>query len=145
LTSRTGVGFSSLGLFSGLKIGNPDENPVEFKLPFKEAASSATKEQKTDVSIWAEDAEAASLAATAAAASFAFLLSSSVVWKGANGTDWVNAGWDGSAASAAWLSRFLIPTAFSICPRATFRILKPSIYMNKIHVNQFISSKMLHI
>jgi len=56
-------------------------------LPFKEAASSATKEQKTDVSIWAEDAEAASLAATAAAASFAFLLSSSVVWKGANSAD----------------------------------------------------------
>lgn len=68
-----------------MKIGNPDENPVEFKLPFKEAASSATREERTDVSIWAEDAEAASLAATAAAA--AFLLSSSVVWKGAYDTE----------------------------------------------------------
>lgn len=73
---------SSLSLFSGLKTGNSDVNPLEFKLPFMEAASSATREERIDVSIWADDVEAASLAATAAAA--AFLLSSSVVWKGAN-------------------------------------------------------------
>lgn len=41
------------------------------------AASSATRDERMDVSICADDVEAASLAATAAAA--AFLLSSSVV------------------------------------------------------------------
>lgn len=59
-------------------------NPPDFKLPFIEAASSATRDESTDVSICAEDVDAASLAATAAAA--AFLFSSSVVLKGANET-----------------------------------------------------------
>lgn len=87
LTSEAGIGFSSLGLFSGMKTGNPEVNPVEFKLPFIEAASSATREERTDVSMRAEDVDAASLAATAAAAAF---LSSSVVWRGANDTEgWI--------------------------------------------------------
>jgi hypothetical protein len=51
LTSETGDDFSILGLFSGLRIGNPDVNPLEFKLLFMEAASSATREEKTDASI----------------------------------------------------------------------------------------------
>lgn len=49
-----------------------------------EAASSATKDDNTEVSICAGEVEAASLAATAAAA--AFLLSSSVFFTGAKET-----------------------------------------------------------
>lgn len=62
----------------------PEVNPVDFKPPFIEAASSATRDERTDVSICAEDVEAASFAATAAAA--AFLLSSSKVFIGAKET-----------------------------------------------------------
>lgn len=51
----------------------------ELKLPFFDAASSATKEDRTEVSICAEEVEAASLAAIAAAA--AFLCCSSVLVK----------------------------------------------------------------
>lgn len=48
----SGDGFSSLGLLlSGLNIGSPELNPLDFKLPFMEAASSATREDRTDVSI----------------------------------------------------------------------------------------------
>lgn len=47
----SGNGFSSLGLFSGLNIGSPEVNPVGFELPFMEAASSATREERIDVSI----------------------------------------------------------------------------------------------
>lgn len=90
LPSETGIGFSSLGLFSGLKM---EANPDDFKPPF-EAASSATREESTEVSICAEDVEAASLAATAAAA--AFLLSSSVVFRGAKEiTGWVRGAFGG--------------------------------------------------
>lgn len=71
-------------------MDNPAVNPPEFKLPFL-AASSATRDDRTEVSIWAEDVEAASLAATAAAA--AFLFSSSVVFSGANEiTGWLREG-----------------------------------------------------
>lgn len=49
--SDTGIGFSSLGRFSGGNIDNPDVNPLDFKLPFIEAASSATRDESTDVSI----------------------------------------------------------------------------------------------
>lgn len=59
-------------------------NAVEFMLPFLEAASSATSDERIEVSICAEDVEAASLAATAAAA--AFLFSSSAVLRGAKET-----------------------------------------------------------
>lgn len=76
LTSETGICCSSLGLFSGWKPGGAELNSAEFKLPFLEAASSATSEERIDVSMRAEDVEAVSLAATAAAAAF---LSSSVV------------------------------------------------------------------
>lgn len=84
LTSETVIGFSSLGRFSGENMDSPELNPIEFMLPFMEAASSATRDERTAVSICAEDVEAASLAATAAAA--AFLLSSSVVLRGAKET-----------------------------------------------------------
>ena len=53
-------------------MDSPELNPVEIRLPFMEAASSATRDERTDVSICAEDADAASLAATAAAAAFLF-------------------------------------------------------------------------
>lgn len=90
LPSEIGIGFSSLGLFSGLKM---EANPDDFKPPF-EAASSATREESTEVSICAEDVEAASLAATAAAT--AFLLSSSVVFRGAKEiTGWVRGAFGG--------------------------------------------------
>ena len=52
---------------------------TEVRLPFFDAASSATKEDRTEVSIWAEEVEAASFAAIAAAA--AFLCCSSVLVK----------------------------------------------------------------
>lgn len=76
LASGADIGFSNLGLFSG---GNrePVENQADFEPPLIEAASSATREERTEVSIWAEDVEAASFATTAAAA--VFLFSSSVV------------------------------------------------------------------
>lgn len=85
LTSDTDIGFSSLGLFSGENMDSAELNLVEFMLPFMEAASSATRDERTEVSICAEDVEAASLAATAAAA--AFLFSSSVVLRGAKETE----------------------------------------------------------
>lgn len=56
------MGFSNLGLFKPLLIN---------------AASSATRDDRTDASICAEDVEAVSFAATAAAV--AFLLSSSLI------------------------------------------------------------------
>lgn len=69
-------------------MDKPAVNPPEFKLPFNEAASSATRDERTEVSIWAEEVEAASLAATAAAA--AFMLSSSGGFNGANDmTGWL--------------------------------------------------------
>lgn len=55
-----------------------------------EAASSATREERTDVSMEAKDVEAASLAATTTATT---LVSSSVVWIGANDiVGWVKEG-----------------------------------------------------
>lgn len=54
-----------------------EENPDDLRLPFMEAASSATRDERTEVSIWADDVEAANFAATAAAA--ALLFSSSLV------------------------------------------------------------------
>lgn len=80
--------FSSLGLFSGEKMGKAEENEVDFKPPFFEAASSATRDESTEVSIWAEDVEEESLAAIAATA--AFLLSSSEVLRDVKGI----AGWE---------------------------------------------------
>lgn len=74
--SEKDAGFSNLGLLSGEPKGKLEENPTELKLLPSEAASSATRDERTEVSIWAEDVEAASFAATAAAV--AFLLSSSV-------------------------------------------------------------------
>lgn len=84
---ETGI-FSSLGLFSGGKIGKAEENEAGFKPPFFEAASSATREESTELSIWAEDVELESLAAIAATA--AFLLSSSEVLREVKGI----AGWE---------------------------------------------------
>lgn len=79
----SGNDLSSLSLFSGLNKGSPEVNPVDFEPLFMEAAaSSAAREERIEVSIRADDVEAASLAATAAAA--AFLLSSSGVLRGAN-------------------------------------------------------------
>lgn len=83
LTSVTGNGFSSLGRFSGENMGKLEENPADFRAPLLlEAASSATRDERMEVSICAEDVEAVSLAATAAAA--AFLFSSSLVFTLAN-------------------------------------------------------------
>lgn len=57
-------------------MGLIEEINPELWLPFIEAASSATKDEKMDVSTCAEEVEAASFAATAAAA---FLCSSSAL------------------------------------------------------------------
>lgn len=83
LTSVPGNGFSSLGRFSAENMGKLEVNPDDFRAPLlMEAASSATRDERMEVSICAEDVEAVSLAATAAAA--AFLFSSSLVFTLAN-------------------------------------------------------------
>lgn len=69
---------SSLCRFTGELVVNP-ELP---KLPFLAAASSATREERAEVSISAEEVEAVSIAARAAAV--AFLFSSSVDANAAN-------------------------------------------------------------
>lgn len=69
-------------------MGKGEEKEVDFKPPFFEAASSATRDERTEVSIWAEDVEEESLAAIAATA--AFLLSSSEVLRDVKGI----AGWE---------------------------------------------------
>lgn len=76
LISETDIGFSSLGLLSTGKMGGLLVKTPEPRPPLQEAASSAAKEDRTEVSICAEDVEAASFAATAAAA---FLCCSSVI------------------------------------------------------------------
>lgn len=81
------AGFSNLSLFSGEPNGKLEEYPAEFKPLLIEAASSATRDERTEVSICAEDVDAASFAATAAAA--AFLLSSSVIFGVVKVAGWV--------------------------------------------------------
>lgn len=76
LISVIGIGFSSFGLLSGGSIGLTEEMNPELWLPFIEATSSATKDERMEVSTCAEEVEAASFAATAAAA---FLCSSSAL------------------------------------------------------------------
>jgi hypothetical protein len=80
LTSETGICCSSFSFFSRWKPGGAELNSEEFKLPFMEAASSATREDRAVESMKAEDVEAASLAATAATVAF---ISSTVVCRGA--------------------------------------------------------------
>lgn len=78
-------------------------NLGRFKPLLIDAASSATRDERIDVSIWAEDVEAASFAATAAAV--AFLLSSSVNevcgWEG-GGRDTLGAGIPGGKVGSSF-------------------------------------------
>ncbi|GER25998.1 FAD-binding Berberine family protein [Striga asiatica] len=81
--------------------GGPSGSSLGLLRPtFTEAASSATRDERIEVSIWAEEVEAASLAATAAAADL--LLSSSA--EAENG-EWVVAGGGGGGDGfpAGWL------------------------------------------
>lgn len=62
------ISLSSLGFFSKGKIAWPSERTWEFRLLPMEAASSAAKEDRIEERTCADDDDAVSFAATAAAA-----------------------------------------------------------------------------